>query len=104
MQNSRDLENVEHKLKTHQQFDLPRSQTVQREIRLHENGSFLLTKASSGQLQKVFENVPEFVYPTRYSLNIAHCAIINVHVGIFETLKMATLTRDGSFYLLYVTS
>lgn len=48
MQNSRDLENVKHKLKTHQRFDLPRSQTVQREIRLHENGSFLLANASSG--------------------------------------------------------
>lgn len=33
------MEMPQHKNKTHRGFDLLRSQTVQKEIRLHENGS-----------------------------------------------------------------
>lgn len=48
MQNKRALEDVKDKLKTHRRFDLPRSQTVQREIRLHENGSLCCRKLAQG--------------------------------------------------------
>lgn len=77
----------QHKIKTHRGFDLLRSQTVQKEMRLHENGSFRCARLARVNFNGSWIHFQLVrLTPRIYSPTITHSVVFNVHEDTLVTL------------------